>query len=83
MRYDYHGSWDTSVTGAHALLYNKASNVSTNYGILSWIEAGVPPEKLVMGLLPYGRTWELKDPNKHGIGDPAVGVGPTDDGVMA
>ena len=83
MCYDYHGSWDTSVTGAHALLYDKTSNVSTSYGIMSWIQAGVPQEKLVMGLPLYGRTWELKDPNKHGIGDPAVGTGPGIDGVMA
>ncbi|KAJ9688910.1 hypothetical protein PVL29_014525 [Vitis rotundifolia] len=82
MCFDYHGSWDTSVTGAHALLYDKASNISTSYGISSWIEAGVPPEKLVMGLPLYGRTWELKDQNKHGIGDPAVGTGPGD-GIMA
>lgn len=76
MCFDYHGSWDTSVTGAHALLFNKTSNVSTSFGISSWIEAGVPPEKIVMGLPQYGRTWKLKDPNKHGIGEPAVGTGP-------
>ncbi|KAI8020455.1 Class V chitinase CHIT5 [Camellia lanceoleosa] len=62
MCYDYHGSWDTSVTGAQALLFNKSGNVSTSYGILTWVENGVPPEKLVMGPPMYGRTWKLKDP---------------------
>ncbi|RVX05167.1 Chitotriosidase-1 [Vitis vinifera] len=32
--------------------------------------------KLVMGLPLYGRTWKLKDPTQHGIGAPAVDVGP-------
>ncbi|XP_019055522.1 PREDICTED: chitinase-like protein 4 [Nelumbo nucifera] len=35
-----------------------------------------------MGLPLYGRTWKLKDPNVHGIGAPAVGVGPGDNGVL-
>lgn len=73
--FDYHGSWDTSVTGAHALLYDKGSNISTSYGISTWIEAGIPPEKLVMGMPLYGRTWQLKSPGDNGIGAPAVGVG--------
>ncbi|CAL5328059.1 unnamed protein product [Camellia sinensis] len=82
MCYDYHGSWDTSVTGAQALLFDKSSNVSTSYGISTWVENGVPPEKLVMGLPMYGRTWKLKDPNQNGIGAPANGTGPGYLGVM-
>nr|DAD45168.1 TPA_asm: hypothetical protein HUJ06_003398 [Nelumbo nucifera] len=82
MCYDYHGSWEPSATGAQALLYDSTSNISTSYGIQSWIRAGVPPKKLVMGLPLYGRTWKLKDPNVHGIGAPAVGVGPGDNGVL-
>lgn len=39
------------------------------------IEAGVPPEKLVMGMPLYGRTWQLKSPSDNGIGASAVGVG--------
>ncbi|XVE71094.1 hypothetical protein DITRI_Ditri10aG0122900 [Diplodiscus trichospermus] len=48
MCFDYHGSWDPSVTG--------------------------------MPL--YGRTWKLKDPKQHGIGAPADGVGPGNNGVL-
>lgn len=29
-----------------------------------------------MGLPLYGKTWKLKDPNLHGVGAPAVDVGP-------
>nr|DAD27353.1 TPA_asm: hypothetical protein HUJ06_028821 [Nelumbo nucifera] len=75
MCYDYHGSWDTSATGSHALLYDSTSNISTSYGVQSWIDAGVPLSKLVMGLPMYGRTWKLKDPSANGIGAPAVGGG--------
>lgn len=82
MCYDYRGSWDTSVTGEHALLYDKASNINTSYGISSWIKAGVSPEKLVMGLPLHGRTWQLKSSSDNGIGAPAVGTGPGSDGIM-
>ncbi|XP_077216493.1 class V chitinase CHIT5-like [Tasmannia lanceolata] len=82
MCYDYHGSWDPSQTGAHAALFDPNSNISTSYGIQSWIKLGVPRHKIVMGLPLYGRTWQLEDPGVHGIGAPAVSVGPGDNGVM-
>ncbi|KAF8036761.1 hypothetical protein BT93_C2466 [Corymbia citriodora subsp. variegata] len=82
MCYDYHGSWDTSATGAQAAFFDPNSNISSSYGLRSWIKAGLQRKKLVMGLPLYGRTWKLKDPNVHGIGAPAVGLGPGDDGVL-
>ncbi|KAK3033206.1 hypothetical protein RJ639_036998 [Escallonia herrerae] len=82
MCYDYHGSWDTSATGAQAALYDPKGNVTTSYGLQSWIKAGFPRKKLIMGLPLYGRSWELKDPMAHGVGAPAVGLGPGELGVM-
>ncbi|KAF6171243.1 hypothetical protein GIB67_036911 [Kingdonia uniflora] len=82
MCFDYHGGWDVTVTGEPALLYDSKSNISTNYGIESWIKVGVPPYKIVMGLPLYGRTWQLKDPNFHGIGAPAVATGPGINGQL-
>ncbi|TYI25514.1 hypothetical protein ES332_A05G055300v1 [Gossypium tomentosum] len=79
---DYHGGWNTSVTGAHAALYDSSSNVTTSYGLRSWIKAGVARSKLVMGLPLYGRSWQLKDPSFHEIGSAAVAVGPGDNGTM-
>ncbi|XP_019197933.1 PREDICTED: acidic mammalian chitinase-like [Ipomoea nil] len=76
MCYDYHGSWDTSATGAQAALFDPKSNISSSYGLQKWIEAGLLRSKLIMGLPLYGRTWKLKDPSFHGIGAPAVDVGP-------
>ncbi|KAK2994325.1 hypothetical protein RJ640_009466 [Escallonia rubra] len=82
MCYDYRGWWDTSATGAHAALYDPKSNVSTSYGLRSWIKAGFPGKKLIMGLPLYGRSWKLKDPMAHGVGAPAVGLGPGELGEM-
>lgn len=81
MCFDYHGTWD-NFTGVNAALYDPKSNISTYYGLGSWIRAGVPPSKLVMGLPLYGRTWKLQDPNVHGIGAPAVGPATDTDGTM-
>ncbi|KAL3535045.1 hypothetical protein ACH5RR_003506 [Cinchona calisaya] len=80
MCYDYHGSWDTSVTGSQSALFDPKSNISTSYGLGSWIKAGILKSKLVMGLPLYGRTWTLKDRSVHGVGAPAIGVGPEGDG---
>ncbi|XP_028760745.1 class V chitinase CHIT5b-like [Neltuma alba] len=81
MSYDYNGAWSNK-TGPLASLFNPRSNVNTVYGLRSWIRAGLSPRKITMGIPLYGRTWELKDPNLHGIGAPAVGKGPGN-GAMA
>ncbi|CAN6718036.1 unnamed protein product [Malus baccata var. baccata] len=80
MCYDYYGSWE-NFTGMNAALDESNSNISTCYRIGSWIKAGVPPKKLVVGLSLYGRTWTLKDSKVNGIGAPALGVGSWD-GVL-
>uniref|UniRef100_A0A7N0V7D2 GH18 domain-containing protein n=1 Tax=Kalanchoe fedtschenkoi TaxID=63787 RepID=A0A7N0V7D2_KALFE len=76
MTYDYHGSWEPTRTGAHTALFDPKSNLSTNYGLMSWIEAGVPKQMLVMGLAMYGRVWDLEDPNANWVGAPSVAPGP-------
>ncbi|XP_061375775.1 nod factor hydrolase protein 1-like [Gastrolobium bilobum] len=82
MSYDLHGSWENK-TGAPSALFDPKSNVSVAYGLQSWIRVGALPQKMVMGLVLYGRTWQLQDPSVHGIGAPAVGSGPGLDGAMA
>lgn len=76
MCYDYHGSWNISATGAHAALYDPSSNISTSFGIGSWLHSGVPPDNIVMGMPLYGRSWILKSLEETGIGAPAVAAGP-------
>ncbi|KAL9330836.1 hypothetical protein ACSQ67_000446 [Phaseolus vulgaris] len=81
MCFDYHGAWD-KFTGFNAALYDPNSNISTKYGIGSWVEAGIPAHKLVMGFPLYGRTWRLKDPNVDGVGAEAVGAATDTDGTL-
>ncbi|KAL8216322.1 hypothetical protein R6Q57_023159 [Mikania cordata] len=74
MCFDYHGSWD--FTGLHSALYDPYTNLNTDFGIVYWIQLGVPPKKIVMGLPLYGPTWSLKNPNIDTIGAPTTGTGP-------
>ncbi|KAF5461362.1 hypothetical protein F2P56_017467 [Juglans regia] len=74
MCFDYHGTWE-NFTGEHSALFDPNTNLSTSYGIGSWIQSGVPPSQLVMGLPLYGRTWTLQDPDTNGIGAPTLGPG--------
>ena len=81
MCFDYHGAW-ANVTGYNAALYDPKSNISTQFGLGSWIKSGVPPAKLVFGLPLYGRAWKLQDPNVHRSGVAAVGPADNTDGTM-
>ncbi|KAL2587718.1 hypothetical protein GLYMA_13G155800v4 [Glycine max] len=82
MSYDLNGPWSNH-TGPPAGLFDPKNNASVSYGLGSWIRGGVIPKKVVMGLPLYGRTWQLLEPNVHGIGAPASGPGPGSNGAMA
>ncbi|KAI7732105.1 hypothetical protein M8C21_012505 [Ambrosia artemisiifolia] len=82
MCYDYHGSWTPDATGAPAALYDPNGDLSTSNGLQSWISAGIQRQKLVMGMPLFGRTWKLKNPSVNGIGAPAAGIGPGNEGAM-
>jgi len=83
MSYELHGA-RSNKTGAPSGTFDPKSNVSVVSGLLSWIQSGVVPEKLVMGMPLYGKSWKLRDPNVHGIGAPSVGSGPgVNGGLMA
>ncbi|CAI9264855.1 unnamed protein product [Lactuca saligna] len=75
MCFGYHGSWD-NFTGLGSALYDPNTNLSTDFGIGSWIQAGVPSEKIVLGMPLYGPTWSLQDRNDNIIGAPTIGTGP-------
>ncbi|KAJ7559258.1 hypothetical protein O6H91_04G076000 [Diphasiastrum complanatum] len=71
MAYDYYGFWTPSATAEHTALY-----FNTDYGISTWLKAGLPPHKAVLGLAMYGRSWTLANASETWIGAPAVGPGP-------
>ncbi|KAJ0988900.1 hypothetical protein J5N97_007256 [Dioscorea zingiberensis] len=72
--FNYHK--DGEVTGADAALFDRISHFSTSYGIVSWLDAGIPPCKLMLGIPLYGRTWFLKNKMKNGLGAQVVAAGP-------
>lgn len=73
MTYDFHGSWTTR-TGHHANLHpsaaSNASATAATRGVQRFIDAGVPPEKLVIGAAFYGRWWSGVTPEQHGLYQP-------------
>lgn len=75
MNYDYHGSWEPTITGEHTALYDPISNVSTDYGISDWLQAGLQKEKLALGLAYYGKQWKLASLSNTGVGAPATSGG--------
>ncbi|KAK1383663.1 Class V chitinase [Heracleum sosnowskyi] len=74
MAYDFYGSWAPTMTNAPAALYDPSGRVSASSGIAAWIQAGVRPKKLVLVLPFYGHSWQLVNPNNHGLMAPANGV---------
>lgn len=67
MTYDFHvGAGDT--VGHHSNLYEtRRSKRSAHRGVSDFIAAGVPAEKIVLGLPFYGRSWLMPDSTDHGI----------------
>ena len=67
MSYDFMGAWDLSIAGHHSALYANPDNPSANDdvrlhyngagSVQPWLDAGVEPDKLVMGVPFYGRAW--------------------------
>jgi len=64
MTYDFHGGWENQ-TGHNAAMYptdGDPSEISqtgnVNAAIQAYLDAGIPPAKVVMGLPFYGRGWQ-------------------------
>ena len=71
MTYDFYTSGDSA--GHHSNLYppeDYEKDASAHKTFNVFVEAGVPAEKLVMGLPFYGRSWIMKSADKHGINMP-------------
>ncbi|KAB5576293.1 chitinase [Coniochaeta sp. 2T2.1] len=75
MAYDFAGSWDTKA-GHQANLYPNPQNpsatpFSTDVAVNGYISAGVPANKIVLGMPIYGRAFE----STSGLGQPFTGIG--------
>jgi len=82
MAYDFHGgSWEEFTAHNAPLMGNTAGLPDTEKFNLEdatdiWFDAGCPPNKMVMGIPTYGRTYTLKDPaNDYGYNATASGPG--------
>lgn len=72
MSYDYNGAW-AKTTGHNAPLYRSASDngpagFDVNSSVTSYLSAGVPAAKLVLGVPLYGRGWSGVAPGTTATG---------------
>jgi chitinase len=72
MNYDYSGPWRKE-TGFHAPLYSDHSG-SADGTIKQYEEAGVPAEKLLLGVPFYGYSWKSVGAENHGLFQPGEAV---------
>jgi len=59
MTYDYYGGW-SSRTGHNANLYRNprdTSGWSTDQAVTAYLNAGIPSDKIMLGVAFYGRGW--------------------------
>ena len=81
MAYDYHGAWENT-TGHNAPLYANPNDPSANgskynvdYTIQTYLNEGVPADKIVLGAPAYGRTWTGVGSDSNGLFQSATGAG--------
>jgi chitinase len=77
--YDFHGDWEM-VTNHDSPLFDDTQdpaygeNFYIDYAITSYLTAGVPPEKLVLGIPTYGYGWTGVPNINNGLYQPATAL---------
>ena len=80
MSYDYHGSWDKKL-GHNSPLYASYADseedrrLTIDYTVRLYLTLGVPPEKLIIGLAYYGRSFTMQSKSERSFGAQSVGDG--------
>jgi len=79
MTYDFHGSL-TKTTGHHSALHRSATSApderSVDAAVAQYLAAGVPAEKLVVGVPFYGKAFLDVQPENRGLDEPFSGQDP-------
>jgi chitinase len=73
MCYDYYESDSDAITGHHAPLYANPADpkhASADASVALFEQAGVPAQKLVLGVPFYGHTWADVGDTNHGLYQP-------------
>ncbi len=83
MAYDFSGPW-SGRTGFHSNLYGPPDELSADGAIGDYMKAGVPPEKLVLGIPLYGRSWGNVPSKNDGLFQVSneLGPGSVESGVL-
>ncbi|XP_076441133.1 acidic mammalian chitinase-like [Babylonia areolata] len=80
MSYDLHGSWE-KFTGHNSPLFARSdetglqSTLNIDFAAQYWVSKGAPPDKLIIGMALYGRSFTLADASNHAPGAPAPQAG--------
>lgn len=79
--YDFHGTWETTTNHASPLLDDKQDPVADQnffieYTISSYLKAGVPADKLVLGIPTYARGWTGVPDTNNGLYQSSTGPAP-------
>ncbi|CAH0759608.1 unnamed protein product [Diatraea saccharalis] len=83
MSYDLAGPWDM-VTGHNAPLHkgegldesvDRNTLLTVDVAVERWLQAGCPPEKLVLSVPFFGHTFTLRSANENGVRAPVSGAG--------
>uniref|UniRef100_A0A2M4BQT7 chitinase n=1 Tax=Anopheles marajoara TaxID=58244 RepID=A0A2M4BQT7_9DIPT len=80
--YDLRGWWN-NFADVHSplaarpndLAFESFEKVNVGDGVEDWLSKGCPPQKLVLGVALFGRTYLLDDPLDNAIGAVTVGAG--------
>jgi chitinase len=73
MSYDYYEPSSSPITGNHAPLYTDPADpnhISADASVAAFLAAGVPGEKLVLGVPFYGHAWSGVADIAHGLFQP-------------
>ena len=67
MTYDFAGSW-SETTGHHTPLYRSGTaRVASHDFIQQHVAAGIPRDKIILGVAFYGRSWRGVTPRNRGL----------------
>lgn len=75
MTYDIHGTWETRADYNAPLYDDNGATYSVDRGIQAYLDAGVPADKLVMGVPFYGYRYNVTSSENNGLRQPFEGSG--------